>query len=476
MTSVNNGLFSKESLFLRFPPTSPSIKISIDDFLISISSTTNKSYTQLIDYTYYLLKGETLTLKQILKVWEIRLILLLFNNQISFAKREAINLNNALYTFENGGQVPINNNLSQVSLNKPPLQREASRLSSINSIGSNTSNSGSMGGGNGASSGNGNLQPIYPLPKNNNGLIEYSLLILLLRLKSIPNMNLINELYKLCYQLRLGSKATTSINEPKNKLNIKLINLSYEIVVILTITNNYVTLITFLKSILHDLNYQIEKLSELSKDNQTFRSNILLLWIIINLTYRNKLGKISPFDTIEEKFQEMFNEIDDDSIKSLKYILTTISPTIEKPSNASSESISKLNEGKLPDLKLYDDDFNLRKLTELVVNGNITGRIICSTLGLWDISNIFDAELISEDGKNVEFMIPTQEDDIELLTKRQSEEDEVDEDEDDDKEEEDEEQRTIELSEDEMNDRINIAYSKVTKNWSKYIYKVYGLE
>lgn len=378
----------KESLFARIPPTSPAIKVTIDDFLQSLQTSTN--YLQLIDYTYYLILNPGFGVKQMLKLWEIRLLLLLFNNQINLAKKEAINVNNALYNHEN--------NLPAGTL-----------LNEVNKI-TNTPNN--------ANNAN-NLLPIYPLPKNNTGLIDYNLLILLLRLKSIPNLGLVNELYKLCYQLRLTKTSDEEIG-------FKLINLSYEIIVVLTITKNYLSLLSFLKSIIHDLKFQ-QNSGELSEGYQIYQSNVTLIYVIISLVNDNKLGKITSnnLSKVCKRYEESFNEINSFSLNSLYRVLKTISPIIHEDYKQL-EALGKLEIG----------DLTLPRVIESIKTGEITGRIICSILGLWDLNNSFDCVL---DENQFEINVNDE-------------------------------------SDDSLDRKIDLGYRLITKNWNKFIYKVYGLE
>lgn len=377
----DSSFLRKESLFARIPPTSTSLKITINDFLHLLKN--SNSYMQLIDYCYYLIVNPSFDVKQVLKLWEIRLLLLLFNNQINLAKKEAINLNNALYNHEN---------------NQPAgtLLNEVSKMNNDNA-----------------------LLPIYPLPKNNNGLIEYNLLILLLRLKSIPNLGLVNELYKLCYQLRLTKTSDAEIQS-------KLINLSYEIVVVLTITKNFLTLLSFIESILHDLAVQ-GKSGELTEAYLNYMSNITLIYIIINIINDNKLGKITPnnLSKVTKKYEKDFNNINQNSINCLYRVLKTISPIIHEEAKLL-EAIEKLEIG----------DLGLAKVIGFIRNGELTGRTICSILGLWDLNNSLDCELTES-----VFAVNVNEE-----------------------------------CDDTTNGKIDLAYRLVTKNWDKLIYKVYCLE
>lgn len=397
MITINTQFLSKESLFLKFPNASVD-KYTVNDLLEGIKS--KIPYSQLIDLTYYILKDNSLLLSELLKIWEIRLILHLFNDQLTYAKKEAINLNNALYLNENNDIAP-----AQAQQVQSPNSKVDSRTSSMNSRTGNTP------------SPNPDLQPIYPLPKNNNGLIEHSLLIMILRLRSIPNLSLVNELYKLCYQLRLRSSGT---REEKQSLKLKLINLSYDIIVILSITKNYHTLLNYLKSIRYELVLQ-KKQNQLSDTYTQYLSNITLLWIIIvTMVYlRNGTKKDKVTDIITKNYKQTFeDDVNEESINGLSYVLSHILPL------PSSDDMVQVPEGKLTVLALV----------HLIQHGDISGRIICSTMGLWDISNVHGFALT----KYHDFK----------LTRQPGE----------------------------VSDGVSSCYDELTNDWSKFIYKVYGLE
>lgn len=397
MNTPNIQFLSRESLFLKFP-TVPLDKYSVEDLLEGIKS--KRSYNEIIDLTYYLLKNNSLSLSEILKIWEIRLILHLFNNQLSFAKKEAINLNNALYLNENNNIAPTQGQQAQ-----SPNSNNDSRTSSMNSATGNTP------------SPNPGLQPIYPLPKNNNGVIEHSLLMMILRLRSIPNLSLVNEFYKLCYQLRLRSSGA---QEEKLDLQLKLINLSYDIIVILCITKNYHTLLNYLESIRYELVLQ-KKQGLLSDTYKQYLSNVTLLWVIILIMVhvRNGAKKDKLTDIITKYYQQAFeDDVYELSMNSLSYILSHILPL------PSSDDMAKVPQGPL----------TILHLVQLVLLGDISGRIICSTIGLWDISNVHGYTLTKDD----EFKLSRQPKDV--------------------------------------SSNVLLCYDELTNDWGKFIYKVYGLE
>lgn len=384
--TTSTTYLTKDSLFLKLPTEPTTNSITLKDLYNDLSANPI-SYDSIINKTYYLLKSSLssspsseLTVQTCLKLWQIRLTCHLFNNNLNYAKKELINLNNSLYLNENHNISP----------------------SSLNTISGGT---------------NGNNNLLYPLPKNNLMIIDYKLLILLMRLKNFPNLNLTNELYKLIWQIRL--KSNNSPQDDTNDMNIILENLSFDNIVILIITKNFIPLINF-------LNQLIEELKELnkSKENQYY-SNICLIYIIINLIVYCKKGKLGGiFDNVKQLWE---NDVNQFTKNCLNYSLQKISPIITQ-SNPS-ESIHKC--------ETIDD------LVELVNNDLLTGRIICSTLGIWDLINNYDFTLAeSEDG--LQFRGKTSANkDISSLS-----------------------------DEDLANECLKVLESQ----WCKYINKVYGLE
>lgn len=189
--TTSTTYLTKDSLFLKLPTEPTTNSITLKDLYNDLSANPI-SYDSIINKTYYLLKSSLssspsseLTVQTCLKLWQIRLTCHLFNNNLNYAKKELINLNNSLYLNENHNISP----------------------SSLNTI-------------SGGANGNNNL--LYPLPKNNLMIIDYKLLILLMRLKNFPNLNLTNELYKLIWQIRL--KSNNSPQDDTNDMNIILEN------------------------------------------------------------------------------------------------------------------------------------------------------------------------------------------------------------------------------------------------------------
>lgn len=319
----------------------------------------NSSYTDLIDLTYHLItRGANKLEKELLVLWEIRLTLLLFNGELPVAKREAINLNNALFQHENPNS-PI-----------PPISTNANPLPLL------IDNNGSRGN-------TPRLSPapnvIYPLPKNNAGLINYLLLMLVLRLKSMRNLALVNELYKLCYQVRLKGSSSKAMS-----VQLKLFNLSYEIVSVLITTRNYYTLLSLLRSLRRDTTLRVHKLNVPEPQYQTFASNISFLWIYANLVvYSTKVSE-PELSTYADQFENEWSSIEDGTKKSLLHVMGTYAPLIGGP-NPTSPS-------------LREQDFHIRTFANMIATDKVSPRIICCTLGTWDLENKLDSNFDAGEG------------------------------------------------------------------------------
>ncbi|CAH2355257.1 hypothetical protein CLIB1423_23S01332 [[Candida] railenensis] len=339
---------NQDSLFLKLPApqklAEKGASSSVDQLLHDLKN--KVEYSALIDTCYFLLKDGDLSYEESLKVWEIRLILHIFDGGISIAKKEGINLNNELYLIENKSR-------------EPPAAPQAPGVPS--------SRTGSLT--NASATGNEATLPIYPLPRNNNSQISHSLLILLLRLKSIPNLNLVNELYKLTYQSRL--KASSNSKEPE-VISLQLANLSYDIIVVLTITKNYLTLVNFIQSIRYELDI-----------GSAYSSRLALLWLIIKLILHVKKyasttagNTDSLTDALVQQYQKDFNGISKSTLSEFQYILNNFNPNL---------SVGSVNDGV--------NEITLELLVSRAQKGLISGRIICCTLGLWNLQNRFGVEL-----------------------------------------------------------------------------------
>ncbi|CAK7896629.1 hypothetical protein CAAN1_03S04522 [[Candida] anglica] len=379
------NILNDNKLFLEVPQTVNDEIIEDSTYLKWIQK---GDYKQSIDATYNLLQSNDLSFPDGLKIWEIRLMLHLFNNKLGIAKKEAINLNNALYLKETPNFVNSSDGIAKKNPSVP-------------------------------------LQPIYPLPKNNDGIINSTLLILLLRLKSIPNLNLVNEIYKLCYQIRLKS---TDIDD---KLKLQLVNLSYEIIVILTVTKNYSALSNYIQSIRYEL--ELETNDRNAEPYKTYYSNLSLIWLLNIFSQHSKHGNLN---NISSQYQNHFNSIEKTSINSLEFVLNTFKGSISV-------------ESELPS---FESPLTLNGLVELVISGKITGRVICCTLGIWNLMNREEVGL-----EGIDDVIGQNE-------KETGKSDEKNEKQDEDQ------QDDIEC------DTIQSAYSITVKKWGQNINRVYCLE
>lgn len=253
-----------------------------------------------------------------LSLWELRLTAFILHGNLAIAKQEAVALNNALYMAENDTNDVLVTELLAVDPAK-----------------------------------------VLPLPRNNDRLISHRLLVLLLRLKSVPNLNLVNEWYKLCYQLRLKSGTASA------QLSAQLACLSYDIMVILVINKNYTTLHSFLGSLVYD--------------DPIYGDRILLMDLIVQIICYNQNG-VSR-DQIIDKISAF--TISDNVKADLLYVLNHFSPLYAQGATAEQEKATAL----------IIEDFDTEKLVDLVLEGHITGRIICCVLGVWDVQTNFGYKL-----------------------------------------------------------------------------------
>lgn len=332
--SIDPDELSHDRLFVR---TAPAGDMSLVEFHDSL----NSDDVDIIAKSYSLLKLP-LTSADKLKAWELRLLLLLFNNKLSQAKQEAINLNNVLYLLENNNQPP--------PTQPPQTPTQSPGLT------------------------------IYPLPRNNHGMIHHRLLVLVLRLKSIPNLGLINEFYKLCYQLRLRSSI-----DHYDELSKNLINLSFDTLIILTVNRHYLTLLNFLNSIVYEIK------SNKLQDYNSLLDNIKLFRIItkILLYESSNTNKLVIIDNIKAEHAQEFTELqqgDSESLEYLVYVLNHI-PSHSQSSNMSSPASSSYGTGSTIEITI--DQLTLDKVIDLVLTGQITSRILYSTVGAWDLVNSF---------------------------------------------------------------------------------------
>lgn len=317
------------SLFARIPPSS-STTFTLEQLNADIDA--QKPFSSLIDMTFHLLQDPLVGLENKLKLWKIRLTLLLLGSMLPVAKREAVNLNNALYDLENQ---------SITEKNTPRVN---------------------------------------PLPKNNNGLIDHELLVLMLRLKSTPNMNLVNEFYKLSYQLRLRSSLAD-----RETLFWRLSRISFDVAVVLVVNKSYATLVNLLGSILHEM-----KLIKKGDHYTQHASNVTLLWIIAGCLLRLSVAKGPTYlDEITKEYGTYYDGLLDSTKEALLTVLSQVAPLFQNSE---------------PPLEEYQSDLSLEQLAQFVKEGTITSRTICSLLGIWDLQYCYrfqlkDARLIPDEIK-----------------------------------------------------------------------------
>lgn len=377
-----------ESLFVL----RPNDEIISEEVVLDPNSLESASNLDLLTSTYNLLRSPNNTKAEALALWELRLVLLLFENHLTAAKREAVNLNNALYLLENP---------DAASPSAPGARPPVARTDSII-----TRRPGSPGMINAPG-------VIYPLPKNNDGAIGFSLLLLILRLKLAPNLSLVNELYKLCYQLRLKGRVGEEEETQKN-----LISLSYEIIMVLTITRNYYTLLSFLKSLESDL--EAEKKSK-SGYNVVFASNVSLMIVLANMLILQAEER-SRLDVPE--LRQRFENLNAFTTDCFVNVLRTFSPMVSDSSDPPLAS---------------DEELSFEKLIELIKAAKLTGRVTCCTLASFELGNMLDAEFEAESEGNLgrRLVAKPRASPIETLEK---------------------------------------LHAKTKSQWGSYIHKVYGIE
>lgn len=195
-------------------------------------------YLAAVDKIYTLIQLDTYNDAQKLRLWQVRLQLLIFAGEMDMARKEAIALNNHLYLLENDA---------------PTGQ-------------------------------------VLPLPRNNH-MIRVLLLVLLLRLKSRANLALVNEIYKLTYQLRL--KLTANLDTAQ-----KLISASYEVMVLLSITQNFLP-----------LRNMVISMRQQTGDNHpgyaAYRSNLALVELLLNAMFGVETSA-KDYDALNDPTKQSF--------------------------------------------------------------------------------------------------------------------------------------------------------------------------
>lgn len=338
-----------DSLLSRLPQN-PNIDSSL---LLDAEALKEASFSDIIDSTASAFKEGNLSTEEALSLWELRLVLLLFDNQLLAAKSEAIDLNNLLYLHENPTASSSLKTTTAASIAERPLLLQTGSASSLNLRSEQNS-------------------WVFPLPKDNDEILSHSLLLLILRLKSVPNLSLVNELYKLCYQFRL--KGST---EKAESLQRNLLSLAYEIIMVLTVTRNHATLISYLQSLRYDI--RARKESGSGSFYEPFELNVKLMWIITSLHLRIKNS--AALEPVLGSLKEDFDSLDSYTLQSITHVLQTYTPLV----GGNSELVLQENE-----------QLDLDKLVELAKENKISGRIICCTLAAFELQNVHGAHFAAE--------------------------------------------------------------------------------
>lgn len=349
------------ALFVR-QPNEPIAPNQIHDFLFVSTAST----AQLIDLTHSVITSAVLLPPDTLRVWELRLTLLLFEGNLPVAKREAINLNRLIYLHENpDAKVNVAQNAKPVGGNDQ--QPQAGRTNAP--------------------------QQIYPLPRNNENGVPYLLLLLLLRLKSTPSMGMVNECYRVCYQLRLRGQ-----DVEESLLQDQLMQLVYLIVVELVITKNSLTLVSYLESLIRTLEDQlaVKKMqkSERYLENVTFALFIARALVILHQT-KNMAAQDKQFETLATQFTSESSL----ALRTLSFAMNSWAPHVGGPAPT-------------PEEKVLETDLTGSSIIAFLRSGRISTRIICCTLAVWDLDAAFDANL---GGEKLEVEVPQGEDKLDKI-------------------------------------------------------------
>lgn len=320
---IGSSYLKARSLFVALPQTS----VTATDSFYHQDYVESAPYGDLVDITHQLITGATIEQEnELLALWEIRLTLLLFDGRLSTAKQEAVNLNDALFFHENP--------TSTSGRNGPMLTQPAPAAN-------------------------------YPLPKNNAGIISHLLLMLVLRLKSNPNLALVNELYKLCYQIRLKG-----VTAEAQTVQMKLFNLSYEIISVLVISRHYLTLLSFLQSLKRDTHLCHQYHGDNEQHYGRFLSNISLIWIYNVLINRRSKKTGEKLSVYAMQYQQEWSSI----AKSTK---ETLIEALKRFTTSNNDAL----------LNLDPESFLITQFAALVESDTISARIISCTLATWDLEN-----------------------------------------------------------------------------------------
>jgi hypothetical protein len=275
---------------------------------------------QAADATYRLLQAP-LARAAALQVWEVRLAALVLGGRLGWAKREAVNLNNELYVSENGEPAA------------PAAPGDA----------------------------------VYPLPRNNDLSIPPTLMVLLLRLKLIPNLTLVNELYKLTYQMRLRARGAR-----RHCLARQLRSLSCSVVAVLTVTKQYPTLINFAEALLRE------------GDDAQYRCNMVLVVLLTKLTLHMRQVRLrgEADDAVVARYAALYDAVGALALATLAQVLARYGGDAAAGDAAVASATSAVPAAPAAPL-------SLARLVQLVRDAAISSRIVCCMVASWELNETF---------------------------------------------------------------------------------------
>ena len=291
------------------------------------------SVVQLVDLTHSVITAGVFSAQETLRVWELRLMLLLFAGQLPVAKQEASALNKSIYLHENPDHAKYGQN-PESGVAKPHF--------------------------------------VNPLPRNNEGTVPYTLLLLLLRLKSSPSMATVNEIYRVCYQLRLRGQALQ-----RSTLLNQLMRLAYSVIVQLVIMKNSATLVSYLESLAASLEQQlkVEWTETAARNKGSIQLALLFAHVLVILRHTKDLV---VQDAQFEALRPVFETLSPQALESLQFALNSWALHVGGPA---------------PEQKVALSDLDFKSVVGMIRNGRISTRIICCTVAIWDLDAAFDVHL-----------------------------------------------------------------------------------
>lgn len=308
------------ALFVKAPEAAPE-KVPADTLVAELLAALQPlAAERAADATYRLLQTQ-LPQAAALQVWEVRLAALVLGGRLGWAKREAVNLNNELYVSENGEPAA------------PAAPGDA----------------------------------VYPLPRNNDLSILPTLMVLLLRLKLIPNLTLVNELYKLTYQMRLRARGAR-----RQCLARQLRGLSYSVVAVLTVTKQYPTLINFGEALLRE------------GDDAQYRQNLALVVLLTKLTLHMRQVRLrgEADDTVVRRYAALYDTVGAVALGTLAQVLARYG---DAPAASAAPAASMASTAPAAPAA----PLSLARLVQLVRDAAISNRIVCCMVASWELRETF---------------------------------------------------------------------------------------